>query len=106
MNFEFRRSFCECVPLTIQVSNAHHVFKSLCAHRAGIHAQAAANGPRNSFHPFKTAEPCGLARISDLPEFGAYSRCNFVSGNLHPVKLTATRMNHHPANPSITDEQV
>src|SRR5436305_684491 len=106
INLEFRRSFCECVPLTIQVSNAHDVFKSLCAHGASIHAQAAANGPRNSFHPFKTAQTCGLARISDLLEFGADSRCNLVSGNIYPVKLTAARMDHHAANPSIADKQV
>ena len=62
MHFQLRRSLRVRVPFGIEITNAHDILESLRAHRAGIHAQAAADFARNSFHPFETAETARLAR--------------------------------------------
>src|SRR5437879_436413 len=97
IDLEFRRSFCMRIAFPIQVSNAYDILKSLRPHGASVHAQAAANRARDSFHPFKPAETRGLTCICDLLELGADPGRNFVSGNVHLVELTAARMNHHAA---------
>ncbi len=106
INLELRRRFRLRISLAVEIPNAHDVLKSLRAHGAGIHAQAASDRARNSFHPFQPAQTRRFTRISDLLEFGADSRRDFVSGDLHPVEFAAARMNDHAANSSIADEQV
>src|SRR5436190_12229592 len=106
INFELRRSSCGGVPFAIEISNPNHVLKSLPTHGAGVHPQPTADGSRNSFHPFKTAQTRSLPRIRDLLEFGTRARSDFVSRYIHLIEITTAWMNHHATNSSIANEQV
>ena len=94
------------VSFAIEITNAHDVLESLRAHRAGIHAQAAADCARNSFHPFQTAESGRLRRIGDFLQFRADAGRDFVSGDFDLVEIAAARMNDHAANSAIAHEQI
>src|SRR5207253_2359150 len=78
----------------------------LCAHRASVHAQRAADFTRNSFHPFKSAEICGTRCVSDLSQLYACACGDFTSIDFDLLKNAPVRMNHHTADPAITNQKI
>ena len=90
----------------VKITNARDVLESLRAHRAGIHAQPAADCARNSLHPFESAEICCTRGVSHLSQLYARPCCDFAPVNLDFLEIAAVRMNDHPADPAVTNEKI
>jgi hypothetical protein len=66
MDLQIIPPFDAQISIGIQITNTHDVFKSLRAHRPGVHAQATADRARDSLHPLKSAETGCLTGVGDL----------------------------------------
>ena len=60
MHFQLGRRFFVGYAFAVEIAHPHDLIESLHAHRPGVHPQAAADGARDSFHPFKAADPRGF----------------------------------------------
>src|SRR5713101_4760036 len=90
----------------MEIRKAHNVLESLCAHRASVHAQAAADRAGNSFHPLESAQARVLSRVGDLLQFRADARGDFIAVNVDLVEIAAAWMHDHATNPAVAHEQI
>ena len=82
------------------------MLECLRAHRAGVHAQTAADFARNSFHPFQTADASGLPRVSHVLQLRADAGRDFISVDTSTLsKSPPARMNDHATNSAVAHEQ-
>ena len=106
MHLQLVASFCMGLTVFVEITNAHDVFKSLRAHCAGVHAQAAADCAGNTLHPLKSTKSSCLTRVGDLSQFRADTCADFVAIDLDLVEIAAAGMNHHATNATVAHEQI
>ena len=105
-NLEFVSIFGVRISFLVEIADAHHIFKSLRAHRARIHAQRTADCPRDSFHPFHPPQICGPRCVGNFLQLYASAGGNLVALDVDFVKIAAARMENHAANAAIAHEQI
>ena len=109
MDFQFGRRFLGDRRRSASTQrNAHDLIESLHAHRAGVHAQAAADLAGNAFHPLETADPVLRRRAAELLQPDARARGDFAvwSVDFQPREVAARRVDDQPVDATVAHEQI
>ena len=93
--------------ILVEEGHAADLIKCFDAHRAGIHAQCAADISWDAFHPFKAADARGRRDAGKFLEPHACTHRDLaIRADIHFGKCPAARMDHRAADPSIAHQQV
>ena len=70
------------VSILIAEPDPDDLIEGLCAHRPGVHSQAASEIAWDAFHPLKPGQPGTLGKRAELFKFDPNAGCNFFTGDL------------------------
>src|SRR5262249_33024832 len=94
------------VAVRIDEADADHLTEGFAAHRAGIHAQGAADVAGDSFEPLEAADLGIARRVGELLLLHPDTGVNLAVFDFDLLELTAGEMNDHTANAAVAHEQV
>src|SRR5260221_3805013 len=106
VDVHLRRGLHVEIPVRIDEAHADDLAERFAAHRAGIHAQSAADVAGNAFEPFEAAD-LGIARgVGEFLLLHADTRVDFAVADFDLFELAARQVYHDAANTAIAHEQV
>ena len=88
-----------------EANRLDHV-KYRSAHRAGVHAQAAANGSRNAFEEFQARQAVAFGFHRHRFQFRSRPAVQALALDFDPAEMAVRQANGYAAEATVFDQQI